>query len=46
MEGEGAREMPWKWGRHEERLKQLLLTGSGGSVSQIPYAPEGATGIN
>jgi hypothetical protein len=27
------------------RLKELLLTGSSGSVSWMPYAPEGATGI-
>jgi hypothetical protein len=32
-------------GRHGARLKELLLAGSGGSVSQMPYAPEGATGI-
>jgi hypothetical protein len=36
---------PWKWGRHGPRLKVLLLAGSDRSVSQVSYAPEGATGI-
>jgi hypothetical protein len=36
-----SRKKPWKWAR----LKELLLTESGGSVSQMPYAPEEATGI-
>jgi hypothetical protein len=40
-----SRKKPWKWGRHGARLKGLLLTGSGGSVAQMPYAPERATGI-
>jgi hypothetical protein len=35
----------WKRGRHEARLKEWLLTEPGGGVSQMPYAPEGATGI-
>jgi hypothetical protein len=30
--------------RLRERLKELLLTGSGGSISQMLYAPEGAAG--
>jgi hypothetical protein len=36
---------PWKWWRHGAGLKDWLLTGPGGGVSRIPYAPEGATGI-
>jgi hypothetical protein len=32
--------------RHGRRLKELLSTGSGGSVTQLPSAPVGATGIN
>jgi hypothetical protein len=39
---EGGQGKSFGSGKH----KQLLLTGSGGSVSQLPYAPEGATGIN
>lgn len=34
------------WGSHEARLEDLLLTGSSESISQMPYALEGATGIN
>jgi hypothetical protein len=46
MPGRGqSRKRPWKWGRHGKRLKELLLTGSSCSVSQMPYAPEGAIGI-
>jgi hypothetical protein len=36
---------PWKRRRHGARLKDWLLTGSGGGVSWMPYAPEGATGF-
>jgi hypothetical protein len=35
---------PWKQGRQGTRLKDWLLTGPGGGVSWMPYAPEGATG--
>jgi hypothetical protein len=40
------RKKPGKWGRCEARLKGLRLTGSDGNISQIPFAPEAATGIN
>jgi hypothetical protein len=40
-----SRKKPWMWGRQGARLKELLLRGSGGSVSQVPYAPEGAIEI-
>jgi hypothetical protein len=33
-------------GEDRAELKDLLLTRSGGSVSQMPCAPEGETGIN
>jgi hypothetical protein len=36
---------PWKRRRYGARLKDWLLTGPGGGVSWMPYAPEGATGI-
>jgi hypothetical protein len=32
--------------RHGLRLIELLLTGSGGSISQMLYTTAGATGIN
>jgi hypothetical protein len=35
-----SRKKPWKWGRHGARLIELLLIRSGGSISQMPYAPE------
>jgi hypothetical protein len=41
-----SRKKPWKWGRHGAKLKGFLLRGTGGSVSQTPYAPEEATGID
>jgi hypothetical protein len=31
-----SRKKPWNCGRHGARLKELLLTGSRGSVSQCP----------
>jgi hypothetical protein len=34
---------PWKRGRHGARLKDWLLTGTGGGVSRMPYAPEAVT---
>jgi hypothetical protein len=34
-----SRKKPWKWGRHEARLTELLLIRSDGNVSQMPYAP-------
>jgi hypothetical protein len=40
-----AEEEAMEVGRHGARLKELLLAGSGGSISQMPYGPEGATGI-
>jgi hypothetical protein len=43
--GGRSRKKPWKWGRHGARLKKSLLAGSGGSVSQMSYAREAATGI-
>jgi hypothetical protein len=36
---------PWKQGRHGARLKDWMLTGPGGGVSRMLYAPQGATGI-
>jgi hypothetical protein len=44
--GERSRKKPRKWGIRGARLKELLLIGCGGSVSQMPCAPEGATGMN
>jgi hypothetical protein len=39
----------WGWshgsGKDRARLKDWLLTGPGGGVSRMPYAPEGATRI-
>jgi hypothetical protein len=39
------RTKPWKQGKHGLRLKDWLLTGLGGGISRMPYAPEGAPGI-
>jgi hypothetical protein len=36
---------PWKWGRHGARLKDWQLTEPSGGISQMPYAPQVATGI-
>jgi hypothetical protein len=36
---------PWKQGKHGARLKDWVLTGPGGGVSRMPYAPEVATEI-
>jgi hypothetical protein len=36
---------PWKRARHGVRLKDWPLTGPGGGISYVPYAPEGTTGI-
>jgi hypothetical protein len=35
---------PWKQGRNGTMLKDWLMTGSGGGISWMPCAPEGATG--
>jgi hypothetical protein len=44
--GKGRLRMkPWKRGRHGASLKHWLLTGTGGGVSRMPYAPEGETEI-
>jgi hypothetical protein len=44
--GKGRLRMkPWKRGRHGASLKDWLLTGTGGGISRMPYAPEGETEI-